>query len=286
MSAQLLEAESKLDTSALRDGYASRTRVWLIRTAALFAEILGGLVLAAILAAGVLFWTLSSGPLSINFARPNIETALAHVLPPGYSLKIGDAALVWERSEHSLRLEAEDLLVFDARSEVAAKAPKGEFTFNIQNIFGGEYSPAIVALKGAEAVIIRDRAGGVRVGFGGAPEPGLRTGAPDLTDFLLADRIHQAGGAVADPIRQLGGYDLNRGHHIGVRGRGHRCDDPHSRRVGGGAAHVGGVRRGGDADLVGERRSGEISSPRSLFRAQPVGARHRHFVGLLPRSYG
>src|SRR5262249_20775257 len=127
-AADRLRPEYEFSTRSLHAPRSPWMRRCLLGTAAV--------VVAAIVSCGVVWWQLSSGPISIGLLTPWLTAAVEERLGPGHHVEVGGTVL--ERDEvgrSALRLR--DIKVRDAQGTVVASAPKAEVGITSINVLAG-----------------------------------------------------------------------------------------------------------------------------------------------------
>ena len=143
----------------------------------------------AVALAAIVF-AFSSGAISVDFARDQIETALEDALPPDYDVRIRELSLAWNGAEELLALIAEDAIVFDASGEQAFTAPRLRLRFSPRAIVRGYTGPSDIEIVGFDARLLRDSEGrfslGLRTDETPVEEGALQLiTAPDVIEEML-----------------------------------------------------------------------------------------------------
>jgi hypothetical protein len=94
----------------------------LVRNAAIVVACAGALVL---LAGGVLWWRLGSGPITLDVATPWLTSAIEQNLGSRYRVKVGGTQLERDAQGHTA-LRLRDIVLRDAAGTLVALAPKAE----------------------------------------------------------------------------------------------------------------------------------------------------------------
>src|SRR4029079_11215535 len=85
----------------------------------------GAVVFAAIVSCGLMWWQLSTGPVSIDFVTPWLTSAIEQKLGGGHRVEVGGTVLDHDESGRSA-LRLRNVVVRDAQGTVIASAPKAE----------------------------------------------------------------------------------------------------------------------------------------------------------------
>ena len=90
-------------------------------------EILGGLILLVLVAAGLLAFRLASGPLELGVFRDDVERALT-AARGGRSVEIGEVFLEWSQDDRRVLVNARDVQLFDDAGSLGAEAKRADIT--------------------------------------------------------------------------------------------------------------------------------------------------------------
>lgn len=186
----------------------------LIRLARHTLHVLGAVVAVVTVAAALLAWRLTAGPVSLAFLSPTIERALARAESP-YRIAFNDTILA-VGGEDLIALELTALRAVDAEGRVFFSAPEVSFEVSLTRLLAGSLS--IVGLEASRPVVrvVRGASGALAVGPGDSAEAET---AP--FDRLMADIT---GPASAE--RPLGALE-----RFAIRGGTILVEDQASRRA-------------------------------------------------------
>ncbi len=122
-------------------------------------KILGLSVLAAAAAILLLAWRVSSGPVSLEFARPLIQDALAS---PGRSLRveIGEPVLTWRGWRRLFDISIRDIRISSPDGSVGIEAPEASIALSVRALAAGRAEPARVSADGARIRLAPPAGGG------------------------------------------------------------------------------------------------------------------------------
>ena len=195
------------------------------------AIVLGGVFAVGAIGFGILWWRLSSGPISLDMATPWITSAIEQNFGSRHKVEIGGTIL--ERDEHGrTAVRLRDIVVREPDGRIVASAPRAEVGLSHASLLSGKPRAESLSLVGAEI--------SVRIGNDGqltllanqqvpaqAPAPATRGGKtvqvtpatssavlshPASKTFLReAPKNFAALLAWIDSLSALGldGYDLN-----------------------------------------------------------------------------
>jgi len=179
-------------------------------------EVLAALVGVVALAAAILAWRLSEGPVSLEIIRPSIENALSSAVPD-YDVRFENPRLVWLREERALFLSLNNAALIDGEGGTAAAAPEVRLTVSSRALMRGLLAPTQIDLVGASALVVRGEDGRVRLGLAETPndmvsetpETVADTPAPPADDPMssLMTRL-AAAPAPDDPLGYLEGVRI------------------------------------------------------------------------------
>jgi len=181
----------------------------------ILAEIAIGLVALAVVAAAILGWRLSQGPLRIDsFLRPAI-TSLNREGPT--KIRVGHLVLAWggwRQSNQPVRLRAEQVEIYQQQSGAEtdlASFPNASVSLSLSRLLLGEVRPTRIIIDDASLGITRARDGTVTVNLGSLVEQtestppsfslaalGLLGGGKGVLGELREVRVQNATIAITD----------------------------------------------------------------------------------------
>lgn len=127
----------------------------------------GGLAVVGLLATGLLWWRLASGPLSLDVVTPWLTSAIEERLGGGHRIEVGGTQLEREDGRTALRLR--DIVVRDGTGAVVANAPKAEVALSGASLLTGHVRATRLSLIGATMSVRIEPDGAVSV-FAGAEQ--------------------------------------------------------------------------------------------------------------------
>ena len=170
--------------------------------------LVGGLAVAAL--AGIAAWRLSDGPVSLGFAKPYIDQALAEIESP-YRIGVREVVLTWGGWRRPFEILAIEPSVRDSGGKVLAIVPEASVSLAFRALLTGRLAPSRLDLIGPDVTVIRNVDGSVVLGLSGpdgsmlALDPGdlmsSRDGPSPWTALRLIE-IHRASLRLDD--RKLG----------------------------------------------------------------------------------
>ncbi|MFN7055035.1 AsmA-like C-terminal domain-containing protein [Hyphomonas sp.] len=103
----------------------------------IFLEILGALILLALVLAGLLFLRLSSGPIDLAPFRDDVERALAETRE-GRPVSLGALQLEWSRGSRRVEITAQDVRLYDHARQPVAEARAAQITLVGSSLLFGQ----------------------------------------------------------------------------------------------------------------------------------------------------
>ena len=88
-------------------------------------EILGGLILLVMVAAGLLAFRLASGPLELGVFKDDVELALTDARD-GRQVRMGELFLEWSQADRRVRVSASNVQLFDDAGVLSAEAKRAD----------------------------------------------------------------------------------------------------------------------------------------------------------------
>jgi len=129
-------------------------------------KLIGALTMLALVLAAWAAHRVSEGPLSLYGLTPYIEQALSRP-DNGYSVKIGDTILNWNRSSHSLEIEVLDVHMLAQDGHPLATFPEMAVALSGPALLRGKLVPRSVRLSHPVLHLLRDENGALSMGIGG-----------------------------------------------------------------------------------------------------------------------
>jgi hypothetical protein len=184
----------------------ARQAAWIVALHAL--EALAIIAAGVAIVAGLVFWRLSQGPISLDVMRDELQGALADALN-GDVVSIGEAQASWRGSDRSLGIVLTDVSVAEAGGELIARAPRIAVDLSLSALLRGDVAFSRLVAEGGEASVVRNADGALAAGLGGpdriarraaAQGPDARRGLGGLRQALEA---LDAPGSMARDLREL-----------------------------------------------------------------------------------
>ena len=123
-----------------------------------------GLILVGVVLAGIMFWRLSSGPVSLAYLKDPLENILNNSLET-VEIKISDAVVEQTASGSVFQFRLKDLRVLGTGGEVLARAPRAAIGISSLALLKGDIVPSRLELIGPRIRLSRDKDGSISLGF-------------------------------------------------------------------------------------------------------------------------
>ncbi len=143
--------------------------------ATIVLEIVGGLLLLVLVAAGFLALRLSQGPIELRFLKDDVETGLARARG-GRPVELGQVFLEWSKEHRRLVVAADRIVMRNQAGDEMAKAEHAEFALTGASLLSGK--PEIQELEMRDGYVLVDRLSPTRWTIAGDPLPEFKFGPP------------------------------------------------------------------------------------------------------------
>ena len=158
-------------------------------------QLLGALVAGLLIALPVLAWRLSNGPIALDFLTPYIEEALA-AKDGSVAVKLRTTVLAVVEGRRMLEIRAEDVRAYSGSERPIAVVPEMALSLNGRALLAGILAPNSIRLYRPEIALVRNEAGELQFGIGGAPDANGEGSATEVVR-LIKDALM----GVPDPAR-------------------------------------------------------------------------------------
>ena len=138
-----------------------------------FLEILGGLILLVLVAAGLLAFRLSSGPLDLSMFRDDLEKAMTEARD-GRPVRLGDVQLEWSQQDRRLHISGTHLQMLDGKGNLSASADHANIVLSGSSLVLGKVE--VLRLELSDGWINVDQETPTRWSIGGEPLPEIPAG--------------------------------------------------------------------------------------------------------------
>ena len=125
-------------------------------------EIIGGLLLLALLAVGVLAFMLANGPVELGIFRDDVERSLT-ASRDGRPVELKRVYLEWSPSEKRVTVTADGIVFRDAENKVGATAKRAEIVLDASALIFGSIVPLEMHLKSGQ-LLAQQKDGGWSIG--------------------------------------------------------------------------------------------------------------------------
>ncbi|KJS37887.1 MAG: hypothetical protein VR74_07245 [Hyphomonas sp. BRH_c22] len=153
----------------------------------LILEILGGLILLVLVAAGLLAFRLASGPLELGVFRDDVERALTDARS-GRSVKIGEVFLEWSQDDRRVLINAKNVQLFDDAGSLSAEAETADITLAGSSLVFGKVE--IIAMHLDDGWINVDSVTETKWKMAGDPLPEIPSGTLPTTPAEWLERAN------------------------------------------------------------------------------------------------
>ncbi|MEL6259172.1 MAG: hypothetical protein AAFQ67_08960, partial [Pseudomonadota bacterium] len=166
----------------------------------LFLEVLGGLTLLLILAAGALAWRLSTGPMALDFLSDEFQAAIAETRG-GRPVNWRALALEWDTDARRLIATASDIELLNDDGRVAGRADRGEVAIDFGAFLFGRIVPKAINLQGGVVDVEIDERGLIEIA--GEPVAFTWPQTAPTPNFDPEQFVRLADGFMADAIKSV-----------------------------------------------------------------------------------
>ncbi len=130
----------------------------------LIIQLLGGLGAGLAIMVVIAAWQLSSGPISLAFLSPYIESTLGR-LHKSFRLRLDDTILTWAGWERTLDIRVLNVRAYDASDSLIAVIPELSLSLSARALVQGVIAPQSIELFRPRLRVLRHPDGSVEVGF-------------------------------------------------------------------------------------------------------------------------
>ncbi|MCA8902766.1 MAG: hypothetical protein KDA53_16115 [Hyphomonas sp.] len=163
----------------------------------IFLEILGGLILLAIVAAGLLAFRLSSGPMDLAPFKDDLERALTEARD-GRPVRLGSVQLEWSQEDRRLHISGSHLDLMDSTGNLAAQAERANIVLSGSSFVLGKVEVLRLELDGGWLNV--DQLSPTKWAVAGDPLPEIPAGELPQTPQEWLERINQVLPAFYDAL--------------------------------------------------------------------------------------
>ncbi len=164
----------------------------------IFVEALGAIIILLLIASLGLAMRLSAGPMSLGFAKSDIEEAIAQARN-GRAVVLEDISLQWLSNERRAVVVATNFEVFDDAGEPAASAERVEILLDVTALLRGKIEPIGLVLEKGQIIARYDEGRWTIAG-----DPIAQTDGPETLPALgQADWLSSAENTLTDILATL-----------------------------------------------------------------------------------
>lgn len=127
-------------------------------------QLLGGLGAGLAIMLALSAWKLSSGPISLAFLTPYIESALNRNFQ-SFRIRLDDTILTWAGWERTLDFRVLEARLIGGNGDVIARAPELSLSLSARALMEGLVAPKTIELFRPKLRLVHLRDGGIEVGF-------------------------------------------------------------------------------------------------------------------------
>ncbi len=149
-----------------QDGLSFEGIPLIRRTFRGIVQLLGALGAGLAVMLMVVAWQLSSGPISLGFLSPHIESFI-NSGQRDFKLAMKDTILTWAGWERALDIRVLDVKILRSDGLLVGSIPEVSFSLSGRALIRGLLAPQSVELFGPRLRVSRDLGGGFGVGFEG-----------------------------------------------------------------------------------------------------------------------
>src|SRR5947209_4615500 len=157
----------------------------------------GAVALAAIVSCGVMWWQLSTGPVSIDFVTPWLTSAIEQRIGGQHRVEVGGTVLEYDEAGRSA-LRLRNVVVRDAQGTVIASAPKAEVGVSSFSFLTGNVQTERLSLIGAEMALRIEPSGEINI-LAGTGKPALAV-TPAVTNSIAPAAMASTGRGDTKPL--------------------------------------------------------------------------------------
>ncbi|MEZ5955145.1 MAG: AsmA-like C-terminal domain-containing protein [Hyphomonas sp.] len=161
----------------------------------IFLEILGGLILLVLVAAALLAFRLSSGPMDLSIFRDDLENAMTEARD-GRPVRLGGVQLEWSAEDRRLHISGSRLELLDAGGNVSALADHANIVLSGSSLVLGQIE--VLRLDLSDGWVNVDQISPTKWVVGGEPLPEIPEGVMPQTPQEWLQRANE----VLPPVLQ------------------------------------------------------------------------------------
>ena len=163
----------------------------------IFLEILGGLILLVLVAAGLLAFRLASGPMDLGMFRDDLERAMTEARN-GRQVRLSSVQLEWSQEDRRLHISGTALEMLDAKGNVSAHAERANIVLSGSSLVLGKIE--VLRLDLSDGWVNIDQESPTKWYIGGEPLPDIPVGKLPETPQEWLQRANEVLPPVLDAL--------------------------------------------------------------------------------------
>ena len=120
--------------------------------------------LGIFLLTGILFWKLTTGPISLTFLTPYFEKVLNEALNNKLEVELDETVLVWGGWENNIDIRLRGTKAIDVMGKIVAQIPELAVTLSPIALVEGKLAPQSISIFDLRLNILRNSSGKIEVG--------------------------------------------------------------------------------------------------------------------------
>jgi len=165
----------------------------------IFLEILGGLILLILVAAGLLAFRLASGPMDLSMFRDDLERAMTEARD-GRQVRLASVQLEWSQQDRRLHISGSGLEMLDAKGVLSARAERANIVLSGSSLVLGKIEVLRLDLSGGWVNI--DQESPTKWYIGGEPLPEIPAGKLPETPQEWLQRANEVLPPLLDALKE------------------------------------------------------------------------------------
>jgi len=129
-----------------------------------FVQLVGVVGIGFAVLAGILFWRLATGPISLSFLNSYFEDAF-NVSDNNFQLKLQDTVLTWIGKDQNLGIKLQNIKALAPDGKIIAKIPELAITLSGAALLKGQLAPRSIIIFGPSLNIVRTEFGKLELGI-------------------------------------------------------------------------------------------------------------------------
>ena len=150
--------------------------------------------LGIFLLTGILFWKLTTGPISLTFLTPYFEKVLNEALNNTLEVELDETVLVWGGWKNNIDIRLRGTKAIDVMGKIVAQIPELAVTLSPIALVEGKLSPQSISVFDLRLNILRNSSGKIEIG----PVNYLRE-----SDGLISKELNLFRGLIGDLFRLI-----------------------------------------------------------------------------------